>query len=317
MISLKRVRLGRFPTPIEYAPRLSEKYKVHLWFKDDAATGFGFGGNKLRSLEYILGDFEQYDRVIFAGGTKSNFIRAGVIAALSKGLEVECVFFGQEPQVCEGNYRLVCQLGVRKIFTGDPVRESAEDVAVKRAEELRRQGSRVKVVPRGGALPEGVFGFYHTLQDELEVQSEDIGRVDHLILAVGSGVTLAGLRIGRDRLLRVGRIWGFCSSRPLTETVEVVDSLAKECNLKFDLGQDFKDRIEIRDDTFGEGYGQLSERDRHGIKMVLAMEGVSLDPVFNAKAFSGFERLVESGQIKPGENVLFFNGGGIPEVFKD
>ena len=51
----QRFPLGIFPTPLVEAPRLSKKLSgPRIFVKRDDLTGFGFGGNKIRSLELFM-----------------------------------------------------------------------------------------------------------------------------------------------------------------------------------------------------------------------------------------------------------------------
>ena len=52
-----RVRLGFFPTPFYKLERMSKELGVNLYIKRDDFTGMNlFGGNKIRKLEFLLGD---------------------------------------------------------------------------------------------------------------------------------------------------------------------------------------------------------------------------------------------------------------------
>ena len=52
-----RIRLGHLPTPLDPAPRISaRRLGVELWIKRDDCTGLAFGGNKVRQLEFYLGE---------------------------------------------------------------------------------------------------------------------------------------------------------------------------------------------------------------------------------------------------------------------
>ncbi len=58
---LPRVRLAALPTPLDEAPRLTEALTgarggPRILVKRDDLTGLAMGGNKVRKLEYHLGD---------------------------------------------------------------------------------------------------------------------------------------------------------------------------------------------------------------------------------------------------------------------
>ena len=70
-----RANLGIWPTPIQRLDRLGEQLKRRdIYIKRDDLTGLGQGGNKTRSLEFLLGDAVKNgaDIVLTAGGLQSN-----------------------------------------------------------------------------------------------------------------------------------------------------------------------------------------------------------------------------------------------------
>ena len=55
--AIPRLNYGAYPTPIEEAPRLRRALGPNaprIFIKRDDYTGPGFGGNKVRKLEYVL-----------------------------------------------------------------------------------------------------------------------------------------------------------------------------------------------------------------------------------------------------------------------
>jgi L-cysteate sulfo-lyase len=50
-----RLGLAHLPTPLEPLKRLTSHLDgPRIWVKREDATGLGFGGNKLRKLDYVL-----------------------------------------------------------------------------------------------------------------------------------------------------------------------------------------------------------------------------------------------------------------------
>src|SRR5471030_307925 len=81
-----RVALIDAPTPIQPLKRIEEAMGpalngVRLFVKRDDLMSLGGGGNKLRKLEYLMGDAaaKGCDTIIATGGIQSNFTR--VVAA--------------------------------------------------------------------------------------------------------------------------------------------------------------------------------------------------------------------------------------------
>ena len=86
----KKLHLGEYPTPLEYMGNLTKKYgKGRLYIKRDDFSGISlFGGNKIRKLEYLLGDAENRgcDYVFTYGATQSNHAMQTVSACRRRGL---------------------------------------------------------------------------------------------------------------------------------------------------------------------------------------------------------------------------------------
>lgn len=310
----KNVALGLYPTPLFSVPKLSEMLGIELIFKDEASSGFGLGGNKIRAIEYLMGDSDSWDAMVLCGGCQSNFVRAAALACVHLDKRVVCAHFGRKPATAEGNHQVLKLAGVESRFSGDDDRASCEALGESVKKELEGKGLRVKLVPRGGALPEGAYGFYK-MQDELEEQAGPT-MIDDVVVPVGTGTTMAGLMIDNSKLLNVKRFWGFCTSRPLHESRESATRLARSTIERYNLPGSLKGRVEWSDETLGAGYGRWTADVTDTIRMVMKMEGLVLDPVFNAKAFQGLVSAVNRGSIRKGSRVIFINGGGLPTLFR-
>jgi L-cysteate sulfo-lyase len=76
--ALPRVSLAHLPTPMEPMRRLGAAIGVkQLWVKRDDCTGLGFGGNKVRKLEFDLAAAleAEADCVVCGGVPQSNVAR--------------------------------------------------------------------------------------------------------------------------------------------------------------------------------------------------------------------------------------------------
>ena len=84
-----KVQLGFFPTPFYRLNRISEDLGVNLYIKRDDFSGMSlFGGNKIRKLEYLLGNAVQKgcDTVFTYGATQSNHAMQTATACRRLGL---------------------------------------------------------------------------------------------------------------------------------------------------------------------------------------------------------------------------------------
>ena len=82
-----RVRLGHIPTPLDAAANLGGALGVEIWIKRDDCMGLAFSGNKLRQLEFHLGEAlaRGADTVLVTGSVQSNLARLAAAAACRLG----------------------------------------------------------------------------------------------------------------------------------------------------------------------------------------------------------------------------------------
>src|SRR5262249_10879073 len=100
--AIPRLSLGHYPTPLEKLSRLRAALGAgapKIYIKRDDYTGPGFGGNKVRKLEYVLAEAQSQgaDLVITCGALRSN--RAGPTAMLAARIGMECVLVQNQPTV--------------------------------------------------------------------------------------------------------------------------------------------------------------------------------------------------------------------------
>src|SRR3970040_1728105 len=103
---LPRVKLAHLPTPLEFAPRLTEYLRgPKIWIKRDDLTGLAMGGNKARKLEFQMGQARARDCavVITVGAPQSNHARMTAAAARRLGMDTVLVLGGDQPAFLQGD----------------------------------------------------------------------------------------------------------------------------------------------------------------------------------------------------------------------
>ena len=91
------VPLTKLPTPVEALPELSKWAGAELWVKRDDQTAVHYGGNKVRKLEYLLGEAfaHEADTLVTGGAAGSHHALATAIFGAEQGLEVHVVSMPQ------------------------------------------------------------------------------------------------------------------------------------------------------------------------------------------------------------------------------
>lgn len=114
-------------------------------------TGLGPGGNKLRSLEFLLGEAaeEKADVILASGPLQSNLCTLAAAACAKAGLQCILVHNGDEPRHMEGNVLLNRLLGAQSHYLGPVTAEERSAYVEKLAREL--SGGHRPYIVRNGA----------------------------------------------------------------------------------------------------------------------------------------------------------------------
>jgi len=88
---IPRIELAYAPTPLLKLERLSAELGTELWVKRDDLTGLLETGNKIRKLEFLIGEAlaQRADTLITCGTLQSNCCRT--VAAVSARLGMNAV----------------------------------------------------------------------------------------------------------------------------------------------------------------------------------------------------------------------------------
>lgn len=313
-----RLALGHFPTPLDEAPRLSERLGVRILVKRDDQTGLALGGNKVRKLEFLLADAltRGADTIVTTGGSQSNHARLTAAACRRLGLACYLVLDrGVHPEA-QGNLLLDHLFGaeVQLIESADPAVALQEMGRL--ARKLEAEGSHSYVIPRGGSVPAGATG-YAAMVAELLEQLDDVGvRATHIYLGTGScgthSGTLAGITAsGEDITLQ-----GISVSRPEAQQREKVIQLTHDTLRHLGLPDAIDESKVLVDDRFrGPGYGIATAATMEAIELAARDEALLFDPVYTGKTMAGLIGHAREGKFSPDDIVVFVHTGGAPALF--
>jgi D-cysteine desulfhydrase len=321
-----RFRLLDGPTPIQRLARLEQVLgtatgRARLWVKRDDVMGVGGGGNKLRKLEFLIGEAvaQGCDTFITTGGLQSNHARQSAAAAARAGLACELMLSDVVPRHDEA-YRTNGNLLLDDLF-GATVHRLPGDVdalaaAQARAEELARDGRRAYVVGSGGSSPLGCLGYAVCATEILEEEQTAGRRFEAVIVPNGSSGTHAGLAAG---LSAAGddprRILSFTVLAPLDKAIEDTRCLASESLHLIAPDRNLADdAIRVDGSQRGEAYGLPTDAMVNALRIMARSEGLLLDPVYSGKAFAGVLDGMRNG-VWEDSDVLFVMTGGTPGLF--
>lgn len=320
------VSLAQLPTPLQHMKRLSADLGgAALYIKRDDLTGMELSGNKIRKLEFLLADALQKksDVVITYGGVQSNHCRATAAACAKLGLTAHLLLRGQAQPPYDGNLLLDELFGAKTTFyPAEEFRTHKDRIVEECVHAHQNDGRKPYYFPVGASVPLGCWGYARAFEETLE-QLKALGiSACHMVTAVGSGGTLAGLLLGRELLAANDvTIWGInvCDDAPYFQ--REVRQLLEETNQEFQLGLSVeKIPIQVIDGYVGEGYSIPYKGEIETMKLVGRIEGIALDPVYTGKAFHGMLDQMKKGTFRRSssadhEPLVFFHTGGTFGLF--
>lgn len=308
------VQLAQRATPIHdwLLPNVPEGFKVST--KRDDMTGSILAGNKVRKLEFLLGEAltQNCNSVITCGGIQSNHCRATSLASRLLGLNCHLLLrsteTAEDEQNCHANVMLD-RLAAAKVYLVP--NESLEGGLTARINFLSEQlwkekNEKAYSVPLGGSSALGTFGYVEAFQEM--INQNVLEEFDDVIMAVGSGGTLAGLAVSNYLTGSRLKIHGVCVCDNAEYFYQHVDELIEDYGITGVKGSDICDII---DGYKGRGYAKTTDEEMEQLIEIGQSTGVILDPVYTLKATRGMlQEMSENPSRFKGRRVLFLHTGG-------
>ncbi len=312
-----RVPLACLPTPILKLERLSARFGVEIFVKRDDLTGLLETGNKVRKLEFLVGEAlaQGADTLVTCGTLQSNCCRAVAAVAARLGLRAILVLRGGRPAGYDGNLLLGKLLGAEVVYCPEAEFARVDEVFARLAAEVRARGGRPYVIPESGATEVGALGY---LECAREISSQIKGgapAVDTLVIAAFSGGSQAGLLMGRQVAGLSAEVVGVPVAHGAARVREYVGATIAAAAARFGLAVEAPKTVHLLDGYQGMGRGSVSKEELATIIRLAREEGILLDPVYTGKAFLGLLDHLSRDPKAFGSRVCFIHTGGIFSLF--
>jgi L-cysteate sulfo-lyase len=316
-----RLGLADLPTPLEPMQRLTAHLGgPRLWVKREDATGLGFGGNKLRKLDYVLHEAisNGADTIVSGGVVQSNSQRQVAAVAAKLGLACHLAVYHGRLEAPTAEYKTSGNAFLNRLFgaqlhdvpwTGD--RNAAIRTLV---DDLQAKGCKPYFVPYGVSNALGAVGYASTIA-EIEAQAAQAGFTPSAIVhCTGSAGTQAGLVVGAAVAMPATRIVGIdIDAEPARVRADVV-TFAREAADLLDVPFD-ETMVEVVAGHAGPAYGVPHDATIEAIRLAGRLEALVLDPVYSGKGLAGLIALIRGGRWRRDEDVIFLHTGGAPALF--
>lgn len=319
--TLPRAGIATLPTPIErLRARELERESAggsEVWIKRDDLTNPVYGGNKVRKLDFLLGDAlaKGAKSVLTFGAYGSNHALATAVHARALELEPHVVLSPQEP----GPYApatLLAHAGLGTVLHLTDGWDGRRAAVLAIREIAERDGAEPYVIPMGGTNALGALGYVNaalevaeqvrngeaspTPPDVVYVAGGTLGTA--IGLAVGFAAVGAGTRVEAIRVTPADLANADAARTLAADTVALLRSLdAGFLELALDdLG------FTLREDHFEPGYGVVTPETEEAVTAAM-QAGLTLETTYTGKAFSALLGDMREGRLRDGGRVLFWN----------
>ncbi|MFN2397954.1 MAG: 1-aminocyclopropane-1-carboxylate deaminase/D-cysteine desulfhydrase [Gemmatimonadaceae bacterium] len=281
--------MGTFPTPVQRLslPGLSRP----LWIKRDDLSAAHLGGNKVRSLEFLLGGLRRGDLVLTAGGKGSTHVLATAAHARALGIRSRAVLWRHDMHpIATAVEERSCVECERVDTTRGPVSGIARALMTR----IQLSGNaRVRWIPPGGSSALGVLGHVNAaLELADQVARGEMPAPARVFVPLGTGGTCAGLLLGFQiaglETVVVGvrvvpRIAG--NERRVLRLVRSASRLIERYTGERIPG--FRSgSLQVVHSYYGGAYGRPHRLASGAAAALLSAHGVRLDDTYSAKAFA-------------------------------
>ena len=247
-------------------------------------------GNKWFKLKEYIADahLKNKSTVVTFGGAFSNHILATAAYCHKAGLKSVAIVRGEKPKAMSFTLQAATSLGMDLFFVT--------------REEYRKKhipGIVSEKYPDHYLVNEGGYGILGMkgAQAILDLPNQD--KYTHILSAVGTGTTLAGLIEASKENQQVIGISSLKNNPELEATINELLSPSK------------KNRFQLLHDFHFGGYAKYDAQLIRFMNDWFSLTSIPTDFVYTAKAFYAFNEMVNKNVFPPGSEILLVHTGGL------
>ncbi len=279
--------------PFKHPLLIEHNISLHIK-RDDALHGV-VSGNKLYKLALNLEHFKHHNKktLITFGGAYSNHLHATAFMGKELGIQTVGIIRGEQllplnPTLKDcTNWGMTLEPVSRKIYKE---KESSGEI-----QAIIKKYEDPYVIPEGGANLLGIKGC------ETILEGVNQAEYDVIVLACGTGTTLAGLisaSLPHIQLIGMAVLKG-------------ARWMQQEVNSYLNLLSCTKSNWQINQNYHFSGYGKVNAELERFVKQMEENYQLELEPIYTGKAFYGLLDLIKAGKIEKNTRVLFIHTGGL------
>ena len=305
-LSLSHRPLGTSPTPVRLVPA-NMAGDAEVWVKDESGYGDGgWGGNKVRKLEWILPDAQRRGTrtIVTVGGIGTHWGLCVALYARDLGIRTVLGLIDQpvDDHVLEQQARLADSgAEIHLLHTPTRLRATAPYLLARPTIRDRR---RPMFLGPGGSTPLGALGYVEAaLEIAAQVRAGDLPEPATVVVPAGSGGTTSGLALGLRLAGLSSRVLGVVVNDTVRLDAPAIVRLAnRSAALLEKHGADLgglrlvDDDVTMRDDWLGAAYGAHTPAGMAALAAA-TQEGFTLEPVYTAKTLAAIREVGGSPEM--------------------
>lgn len=280
--ALPRVSLLTPPSPVHEITGIPDA--PQLWIKRDDFNAPVMGGNKVRALEFLLGEVRPGDTVLTLGGAGSTHVLSTAIHARRIGAETMAMRWKHDMNNIADviSEKLARELKETKVGA-TPIG------AIVRCGYVRLTRN-VHFIPLGGTSPLGALGHVNAgLELAAQIKRGDMPMPNEVVLPVASGGTMAGVALGLAiaglDIPVVGARVGPRMYVNLPKIRRIARDVARLISGISGMTVAMPANMQIVHNVYGGAYGRPLAAGNAAAELLHRVSGIQLDATYSAKAF--------------------------------
>ena len=315
--NLPHVALGDFPTPVQATPTLGGRILApSLFVKRDDLSAADYGGNKVRKLEFLLGEAQRAQRktVLTFGAAGSNHALATAIYARQLGMQSISMLLAQpNARYVAKNLARSHAVGADLHYQPGMLRLAGASLGVYMRRRLREGQWPILIAP-GGTDPRGILGFVNAgFELAAQVKAGELPAPDVVYAASGTMGTAVGLMLGVAAAGLPTHVEAVRVTQPQFTSIKKARKLyGKALRLLRKADPTFPDmpfphdRFRFRHEFFGKDYALFTEQGIAAVRLAESAEALHLEGTYTGKTMAALIEDGRAGRLRH-KTVLFWN----------
>jgi D-cysteine desulfhydrase len=279
-----------------------------IWLKNDGVFGGAWGGNKARKLEWVLPDVRRKRRgaIFTVGALATNHGLATALYARQHGLRTVLALVDQPlDEHVQRQLERIEHSGARIYRTRGTARTIASLPLIYAANTDWRRLRPPYFLAVGGSSALGALGYVDAaLELAAQVDRGELPAPAHIVVALGSGGTAAGLVLGFAIAGLDTRVVAVqvndrtpLNPRRVARLAERARRLLERRGAHLEPVAISAADVEVETRWLGPGYGHRTADAERAIEVAKEAEGLALEPVYTGKTMAALLGLRAAGKL--------------------